>query len=69
MMNEEVRRIMTKDHLVASPNQTIKEVTSLMLDNKMQQIPVVSKGKLVGLITSYDLWRKTNNTGPVDTQH
>ncbi len=60
MMNEEVRKIMTKDHLVVTPEQTIGEVTDLMLGKKMQQIPVVNDGKLVGLITSYDLWRKTD---------
>lgn len=67
-MNEEVRRIMTKDHLVASPEQTIQDVTDLMLGKKMQQIPVVSEGKLVGLITSYDLWRKTDHNGDTNNQ-
>ncbi len=51
---------MTKDPLVASPEQSIKEVTALLLAKKMQQIPVVKDGILLGLITSYDLWRKTN---------
>ena len=59
-MNKEVRSIMTKDPLVASPEQSIKEVTALLLAKKMQQIPVVKDGILLGLITSYDLWRKTN---------
>jgi len=31
MMNEEVRKIMTLDPLAVSPNQTVGEVTALML--------------------------------------
>ena len=60
MMNEEVRRIMTTDHLTVRPDQSVQEVTNLMLKNKLQQIPVVNeKNQLVGLVTSYDLWRNT----------
>ena len=57
-MNQEVRRIMTTDPVVVSPNQSVKEVTDIMLDKKMQQLPVVQGGKLLGLITSYDLWKE-----------
>ena len=57
MLNEEVRKIMTLDPVIASPNQSVKEVIELMSSNTLQQIPVVDNGKLVGLITSYDLWQ------------
>lgn len=57
MLNEEVRNIMTIDPVTASPNNSIKEVTELMTKNALQQIPVVENGKLLGLITSYDLWQ------------
>lgn len=56
-MNEEVRRIMTLDPITVSPNQTLAQVQEVMIDNKVQQIPVVENGKLRGLITSYDLWK------------
>ncbi len=59
-MNKEVRRIMTTDHISVSPNDSVKQVTDLMLEKKLQQLPVVEEGKLVGLVTSYDLWKKTN---------
>jgi len=59
MMNEQVRRIMTTDHMTVNPGQSIQEVTELMQQKKIQQIPVVEAGKLVGLVTSYDLWKKT----------
>jgi len=56
MLNEEVRNIMTTNPVVAEPSNSIKDVTELMKKNTLQQIPVVKSGKLVGLITSYDLW-------------
>ncbi|MBK9737256.1 MAG: CBS domain-containing protein [Saprospiraceae bacterium] len=57
MMNEEVRTIMSKNPITASPDQTIDEVSNLMMESQMQQLPVVLGGKLVGMITSYDLWQ------------
>ncbi len=67
MLNEEVRNIMTKDPVVASPNHTIKEVTELMTSKTLQQIPVVENGKLMGLITSYDLWKHLGRDDVSDT--
>lgn len=32
-----------------------------MLTKKLQQLPVVENGRLVGLVTSYDLWRERNS--------
>ena len=57
MLNEEVRNIMTKDPVVVNKHHTIQEVTNLMRTNKLQQMPVVEDGKLIGIVTSYDLWR------------
>ncbi len=61
MMNQEVRAIMSKDPLVALPTQTIKEVETLMLEHSMQQLPVTVDGKLVGMITVFDLWKAIRN--------
>jgi len=61
-MNEQVRRVMTLDPIVVSPGDNIKEVSNMMLEKRMQQFPVVEDGKLVGLITSYDLWRNLRDS-------
>ena len=61
MMNQEVRRIMTTDPVVVGPHENVESVAQLMVDRKIQQIPVVSEGKLVGLVTSYDLWQNAKN--------
>lgn len=67
-MNEEVRTIMTKDPVVASPDQTVEEVSALMINNHLQQLPVVEGGKLMGMVTSYDLWKCLRN-GMADELH
>ena len=58
MMNEEVRTIMTTEVATAYPSQTVGEVAQIMLWEQLQQLPVVDRDyKLLGLITSYDMWR------------
>lgn len=57
MMNEEVRTIMSTKVTTVSPKQTVEEVLNLMERKRLQQLPVVEHGKLVGLITTYDLWQ------------
>lgn len=58
MLNEQVRRIMTKDPVVVSPNESLESVSALMAERKNQQIPVVEdENQFVGLVTAYDLWQ------------
>ncbi len=58
MMNEAVRTIMSTDVVTAYPFQSVGEIAKLMLRNQLQQIPVIDgTGRLLGLITSYDMWR------------
>ena len=64
MMNREVRTIMEANPVTVSPDLTINEVSHMMLSRKTQQIPVVEDGKFVGLITSYDLWRRAEHPKP-----
>jgi CBS domain-containing protein len=57
MFNDEVRKIMTKDPIVAYPAQTVEEISNLMMENQLQQLPVIEEGKLLGIVTAYDLWK------------
>ncbi|KXK37784.1 MAG: CBS domain-containing protein [Saprospiraceae bacterium] len=63
MMNLEVRDIMTKENLiVAHPEQTIKEIANIMIEKHMQQLPVTdAEDKLVGMVTTYDLWKASRD--------
>lgn len=63
MLNEEVRRIMTKDPHVVFPEQTVLEVTKKMEQERMQQLPVVDdENHLLGMITTHDLWRSVQSS-------
>lgn len=58
MFNEEVRKIMTTDMITVHPDDKVKDVSDLMVKNRYQQVPVTDNdGKLVGMVTSYDLWK------------
>jgi predicted transcriptional regulator len=60
MLNEEVRKIMTLNPEIAHPEDSIDEISQKLLNNRMQQIPVVDhENHLVGMITSYDLWKQS----------
>lgn len=57
MLNEEVRRIMTENPITANADDSLSTVTEIMKTNKLQQLPVVDGKKLVGMVTSFDLWK------------
>lgn len=59
MLNEEVRNIMSTDIITVSPEDNVNRVSEIMNSHKLQQLPVVKDGKLLGLVTSYDLWKTT----------
>lgn len=67
MMNREVRTIMESNPITVNPDQTVEELSQMMLSRKVQQLPVVEDGKFVGLITSYDLWRKYEHETSIAT--
>jgi len=50
-----VRDIMRPDPITVSPETTTVEAIRLMRDNRLSSLPVVENGKLVGLVTEYDL--------------
>jgi CBS domain-containing protein len=50
-----VRDIMTFPVMFVRPDQTNEECMALMTDNRMRHLPVVDKGKLIGIISIGDL--------------
>ena len=50
-----VRDIMTSPVMYVRPDQTNEECMALMTDNRVRHLPVVDKGKLIGLISIGDL--------------
>lgn len=57
MLDEQVRRIMSSDPTVVSPSDVVNDVSKMMVEKRVQQLPVVENGKFVGIVTSYDLWK------------
>ena len=52
-----VSEIMTTPVITASPTTNLEEAAKLMFEKNVKKLPVVSEGKLVGLITLTDLAR------------
>ncbi len=50
-----LKDIMTKNPMTVPPGESIINVTKLFAKNKFHALPIVEKGKLVGLVTSNDL--------------
>lgn len=61
MLNEHVRDIMTKEPITVGPNDTLAQVNKIMVKKRLQQLPVTENGQLVGLITTFDLWKGKND--------
>ena len=52
-----VKDVMVKDVVTVTPDTTIEEATSLGQSRGIGTLPVVDKGKLVGIITATDLFK------------
>ncbi|MCE5323633.1 CBS domain-containing protein [bacterium] len=53
--NTYVNEIMSKDPIFGSPNMSVEDACALMQDNRIRRLPVVDRGKLVGIVTLADL--------------
>jgi acetoin utilization protein AcuB len=53
--DRQCREVMTQFPLICSPDTPVSQVAALMVDNKVDCVPVTSGGSLVGLVTSSDL--------------
>src|SRR5262245_24515061 len=51
----EVAEIMTKDVVSVTPDTSIGDVARILVENKIDSVPVVAGGELVGLVTGTDL--------------
>ena len=50
--------LMTENPITVSPEDSIKKVTEIFLENPFRRLPVVRRGKLVGFLTVRDLIKK-----------
>lgn len=57
MMNEPLRTIMTDEIFTVSPDTTLSKVREILLKKGIHHVPVVEGKKLVGLITTWDMFK------------
>lgn len=50
-----VEEVMTKDVIKLTEGQTVEDAATLMVDNDVDRVPVVSGSKLVGLVSKGDI--------------
>lgn len=53
--NVKVKDLMRRKVLVADPNDPVERIVRLMVKNKINRIPVVRDGELVGIVTRGDV--------------
>lgn len=52
-----VSDVMTKKVMVASPEAPLEEIVRLMVSNRINRIPIVEQGRLLGIVTRGDILR------------
>ena len=57
-MNLKVSTIMNPSPVVTDPSRNLRDLSYEMLKSGLQQLPVVQDGKLVGILTTYDMWKQ-----------
>ncbi|MDX1664692.1 MAG: CBS domain-containing protein [Candidatus Promineifilaceae bacterium] len=55
MKQELVREWMTPEPITATPDTTLPHAHRLLMENRIRRLPVVEKGRLVGIITRGDI--------------
>ncbi|OGI12437.1 hypothetical protein A3K64_04285 [Candidatus Micrarchaeota archaeon RBG_16_36_9] len=50
-----VEDIMTKNIIAVDPSATLEDAAEIMVEHKIKKLPVIDKGRLVGIVTATDL--------------
>ena len=59
-MNEPISSIMSTDLITIGPDDTLDKVRAIFLSKRIHHLPVVEAGMIVGLLTTYDLFKLTS---------
>ena len=54
-INLDVERIMTRDVLTVAPDTAVPAIAQLLWEHQISGVPVVEDGKVLGMVTEYDL--------------
>ena len=50
-----VQDIMTKNIIAVNPDATLEEAAEIMVKHSIKKLPIIDKGRLVGIVTATDL--------------
>ena len=53
-----VQDVMTRDVTTVSPSTPVRDVAALMVERRVSGVPVVDRGRVVGIVTDGDLYRR-----------
>lgn len=56
-MNEKISSHMTKNVVSLGPNEPLSAARQILLSGKIHHLPITDDGKLLGLITSWDMFK------------
>lgn len=59
----QVKQIMTKPILRIPPDMSLRQVSSMMIENRVRRLPVFDHGRLVGIVSDTDLFRAVEEGG------
>ena len=57
LKNYKVEEVMTREIISAQPNDSIQKVIQLIYDHDFHAVPILDKGKIVGMLTTHDILR------------
>ena len=63
MMNEPLSLIMTRQVITADQNDSLAVARNIFLKNKVHHLPIVEGSNLVGILTTYDLFKLNGSHG------
>lgn len=57
-----LKDVMNKEPITAGPEDAVEDVARLMLENRINHIPIVHEGRVVGIVTRHDFLRLAART-------
>jgi CBS domain-containing protein len=69
LASRKVGEIMTEDVLIGFVDDTVEYVMTLMTEKRIRHLPIMSKGKLVGLVSIGDLVKAKARQQEVEIRH
>ncbi len=64
-----VSEVMTKDVIVATPEDKVSNLMSIMTENRIRHIPIIDNGKLAGLVSIGDAVKAQITEQDVEIRH